>query len=563
MVDHRRMRWLLRVAGLSVLGLVWLGCTGPRAPLPAVARPNVLLVVADDLGYSDLGAYGSEIPTPNLDALAESGVLAADFYVSPRGVPTRAMLLTGVDHHLAGFGGVPERLTPEQEERTGSEGRLSRRVVTLATLLREAGYRTLMAGKWELGEAPEDDPAARGFERSFALLDAAASHWDDMKSATPGHERASYRLDGTPVEALPEGWFSTQGFTDFLIEALGAGDERPFFAYLAYQAPHGPLAVPEDWRGRSAGRYDEGYDAVRRRRLQRMQSATLVHEEVRPFPGIPTVPRWADLSEEQQRGQARRMELYAAMVENLDFHLGRLIEHLRETGAWDSTVVFFLSDNGAEPGDRGPAGMDERGRDWYAQQFPATQPEAWGGPDSFVEVGPAWAQVSMVPFRMFKGTQAEGGVRSPLLVSGPGVARGRRTHALLHVADVPATVLALAGASYPEEHRGVRLAPPAGRSLLPLLRRRTRLGEAGFRDWLGSELAGDAAVRTRRWKIVRMAPPFGSGQWQLFRIDRDPAELHDQAGPRPEKVQELLALWQQYAEGAGLAPDQKSSPSAR
>lgn len=548
---------------LWALAALWIGCTAPRTPADAVTRPNILVVVADDLGYSDLGVYGGEIATPTLDALARSGVVAVDFYVSPRGAPTRAMLLTGVDHHLAGFGDLPQRITPEQEGRPGFEGRLNRRVVTVATLLREAGYRTLMAGKWELGETPDDDPAARGFERSLALLGSAASHYGDMKSATPGRERAAYTRDGVPVESLPEDWFSTRGFTDFLIEALDAGDERPFFAYLAYQAPHGPLAAPDDWRDRYAGRYDEGYDAVRKSRLLRMKRATLVHEEVRPFPGIPTVPRWDDLSDEQRKSQARKMELYAAMVENLDFHLGRLFDHLRETGAWDHTVVFFLSDNGAEPGDRGPAGMDERDRDWYAQQFPETALERWGEPGTFVEYGPAWAQVSMVPFRLFKGTQAEGGVRSPLIVSGPGVARGRKTRALLHVTDVPATVLALAGASHPEKRGGRRLAPVEGRSMTTLLASWNGFHDKAFRDWLGFELSGDRALRTRDWKILEMAPPFGSGEWTLFRIDRDPAELFDRAEAKPERVQELVALWDHYAEERGLAPAQKPSASDR
>ena len=278
------------------------------------------------------------------------------------------------------------------------------------------------------------------------------------------------------------------------------------------------------------------------------------------------------------------MELYAAMVENLDFHVGRLLDHLREIGEFHDTLIVFLSDNGAEPGDRGPAGMDPRNREWYAQRFPESDLESWGRPGSFVEYGPAWAQVGMVPFRLFKGTQAEGGIRSPLIVSGPGVARrgpvGRKrpiVHVPLHVMDLTPTFLDLAKVSHPATYRDRSIAPLQGKSLLPLL-----AGEWSARhgphEWLGFEFAGDRAVRRGAWKLVSMSPPFGAGSWRLYRLDRDPAELYDLSEKDPEAKQELLALWQEYAKTNGVVlPEaesastdpprgpgaQKSSPSAR
>lgn len=516
-----------------------MGCLKPDVP-PPVGRPNILAVVADDLGYSDLGVYGSEIPTPYIDGLAASGMRATDFYVAPRGAPTRAMLLTGVDHHLAAPGGS---LSPD--------------VVTVASQLRDAGYHTVMAGKWELGEEPENSPSERGFERSFVLYDAAASHWEDMKSAVPGREQAHYEEDGVRVDALPGDYFSTRSLTDFVIESLAErrGDGRPFFAYLSYQAPHGPLAAPADWRDRFAGKYDAGFDEVRDARLLEMKKSGVVRKDVQPYPGIPTVPHWGTLTDDQKREQSRRMELYAAMVTSLDFQLGRLLDELRSAGELDRTLVVVLSDNGPEPGDRGPAGMDPRDREWYAHQFPETRLESWGMPGSFVEYGAAWAEVSSVPFRLFKGTSAEGGVRSPLVVSGPGVKPDWTSHAVMHVSDLTPTFLELAGV--PAADGSLR-----GRSLVAVLAD-DRDARHGPHEWLAFEYGGDRALRQGRWKLLWMDPPFGLSKWRLYRIDRDPAELWDRAEDKPNRMVEMTALWKEYADANGVpVPDEADDTAA-
>ncbi len=548
--------------GLAVIAALLSGaCRTPETPEPTRDQPNILVIVADDLGYSDLGVYGGEIPTPNLDALAASGTFATDFYVSSWGEPTRAMLLTGVDNHVAGFGASSRRLLPTQEGKPGYEGRLRPNVVTVSTLLGGAGYHTCMAGKWEIGSGPLNRPASRGFERSFALHDSSASHWSDMKSGVPGRDRAHFTENGRDVTKLPEDYFSTRFFTDFIAECIedNRADGRPFFAYLAFQAPHGPLAAPDEWRDRFAGRYAEGFDAIREARLLRMKQRKIVHPEVRPFPGIPTVPMWKDLSDEQKREQARKMEIYAAMVANLDFHVGRLLNYLRAIGEYHETLVVFLSDNGAEPGDRGPDGMDPRNRDWYAQQFPERGMEYWGRPGSFIEYGPAWAQVGTVPFQLFKGTLAEGGIRAPLVVSGPGVKRKRVTRALLHVADLAPTFLERAGVS-PEETVGDRwVAAIEGRSLAPLLSG-ARDARRGPHSWLGFAFSGDMAVRRDHWKLVRMPPPFGTGQWRLHRIDLDPSELYDRSERQPDVREELIGLWRLYAARNGVVVGSESEP---
>jgi arylsulfatase A-like enzyme len=559
---------ILGAASLALLGVALGGCRSTLLPEASRKQPNILLIVADDLGYSDLGCYGSEIPTPRLDELAEVGVRATDFYVAPRGAPTRAMLLTGVDNHVAGFSGRRMRAW-DQEGEPAQEGVLSSRVVTVASLLRNAGYYTVMAGKWELGTTPGALPHARGFERSFVLHDPTASHWADMKSAVPGRERAFYTRDGEVVERLPEHHFSTEAFTDFVIGGIEEGtDGHPFFAYLSLQAPHGPLAAPDDWRDRFAGHYDDGFDRIREVRLLRMKRKQLVREEVRPYPGIPTVPEWSELSDEQKEEQSRRMEIYAAMVANLDFHVGRLFDFLRETGRYDDTLIVFLSDNGAEPADRGPTGMDPRDSDWYAQQFPDTRQENLGQPGSFVEYGPGWAQVSTVPFRLFKGTQAEGGIRSPLIVAGPGVRRSARftrpriSRAVLHVTDLAPTFLELAGVEHPKTWQGRSVAPLRGRSLVDHLAGAFR-ARKGPHDSLGFGYAGSRALRRGRWKLVWMPPPFGADKWRLYRLDHDPSELWDKSAGHPEQVAELSALWERYARENGVPlPDGGEPPVA-
>ena len=531
---------------MALLMALLMACQGSDPAVEQeVARPNILLIVADDMGYTDVGFFGAEIATPNLDELAFAGLRFTNFHVGSSCSPTRAMLMSGVTNREVGV--------------SGPAAVLADNVATLPALLRDAGYHTYMAGKWHLGHQPRHSPTARGFESSFALVRAGDNH---LGASNYPDEDVAYRENGEPIENLPDGWFSSELYTDKLIEHIRANesDGVPWFGYLAFTAPHWPLQLPEDWIDRYAGRYDDGYDVVRASRVARARELGVLPDglDLEDFQGA--APAWVDLDGESQQTYARAMELYAAMVENLDHHVGRLLDYLREIGEYDDTLIVFLSDNGAEPGDRGPTGMDRRDQEWFSERFPARSFARWGKEGSFIEYGPAWAQVSMVPFRLFKGTQAEGGIRSPLILSGVGVeTRKSVTDALLHVTDLAPTFLELAKVPHPRQFQERSVAPLQGSSLLPLLSGRWR-ERNGPNEWLGMAFAGDRAVRRGDWKLVWMPPPFGAGKWRLYRLDRDPAELFDRAEEEEDKMAEGLELWEEYARANGVVLPTAAEP---
>ncbi len=513
-------------------------------------RPNILMIVADDLGYSDLSCYGGEIRTPNIDAIAARGLKATSFYVAPSCSPTRSMLLSGIDNHVAGLGNMAEWVGPAQRGKPGYEGFLSPNVPSLANLLRDAGYHTYMAGKWHLGDQPEQWPAGRGFERDLSLLQGAGSHWSDMLGLLPTEPKVTYTRNGKRLENLPADYYSSKNLTEFLIESIDeqGRDEKPFFAYLAYQAPHGPFAVPDDWKDRCKGRYDRGYDAIRQERLERQKKLGIVDSDTVNFPRLPTVPSWSSLTAEQKQFAARKMELYAAMIEYMDWQIGRLIDHLKRTGKYDNTVIVFMSDNGAAGEDMNDlvSRLAPAAKDWFEKTFD-NRPENWGSHKSAIEYGPSWAQVSSVPFRLFKGVVADGGIRAPLLVAGPGIKyRGTVHHSVLHVMDLLPTFLELAGVPAASRSQSSGVATPQGRSMWPMLAGNVTETRSSS-DWLGWELFGNRAIRQGDWKLLYLLPAAGgTGDWQLYNLREDPAEMRDLSTVHPEKREALLKLWEEY-----------------
>jgi arylsulfatase len=540
--------------------LTLLGTLGMVAALtvPAMAyaedaprRPNIVVILGDDLGFADMGSYGSEIKTPNLDALANEGVRFTNFYTHASCSPTRSMLLSGVDTHVNGLGNMDEWTAPNQTGVPGYEGYLNKQVVTLPQLLRDAGYHTYMAGKWHMGKAPDQIPAARGFERDFTLLDGGGSYWD-MSNVTAASPRLVFTEDGRYLTQLPKDYYATKTYTDKVISFIDAnhGDGKPFFAYVSHQAPHDPYHLPKEWRNRHVGEYDKGWDAVRQERLKRQIELGIQPPDTQLAERMWFIPDPVVLAPASRAILGKKMELYAGMVENMDFHVGRLVDHLKKIGEYENTVFIVFGDNGAEGTDlfkmiAGTPGS----RDFLfaAINWSQTDPNAWGDPGSFVGYGPMWAQVSMTPFSQYKGWLAEGGIRNALVVSGPAVkrAKGSLNHGVMHVADLMPTLLEVAGASYPKSNQGRELPPLIGKSWMPMLSGKADTIRTD-KDYLAWEVFGNRAVRQGDWKLRWQFKPYGKGEWELFNVAKDPAERKDVAAQNPDKVKALMALWEDY-----------------
>ena len=527
---------------------------------PAVAkkRPNILLIVADDLGYTDLGSYGGEIDTRVLDKLAQEGMRFTDFYVSPTCSVTRSMLLTGTDNHVAGLGNMGELLAPNQVGKPGYEGVLNKRVVTVASLLRDNGYHTYMAGKWHLGLERDEIPHARGFERDFSTLVGGGSHFDDAWNVEWQVPKMPYTEDGKPVKKLPRGFYSTKAYTDKMLQFIkdDRGDGKPFFAYLAYTAPHGPLHLPDNWLRRYKNRYDEGWDAIRHSRLARARELGIVSKRAKAAERLFFLPRSSAFTPAARVAQGRKMELYAGMVEYMDDQIGRIFDYLKETGQYDNTVIIFISDNGAEGNDLRAMVAGQVGSLGFLHgmnNFAEDAHNSLGRKGTYSEYGPAWAQVGMVPFRLYKGWTAEGGIRSPLIVSGPGVRHGGALNkkAILHVMDITPTILELAGIRHPSTYKGRRIARMQGKSWVRTLAGKSR-SPRGSNDWLGWELFNNRAIRKGDWKISWLYEPFGTEEWQLFHLASDPGEQFDLSARYPGKKLELIALWKKYERRNGV-----------
>ena len=556
-IHHRAWRRLGALGAAVSLAACSLTAPPPRAaPSTPAAKPNILLILADDLGYADLGAYGGEIATPHLDRLARGGATLTNFYASPFCSPTRAMLMSGTDNHVAGFGDMAELMLPEQRGKPGYEGYLSTKVAAIPEVLRAHGYRTVMAGKWHLGNAEEQSPAARGFDRSYAMTMGGASHFGDqfgIVATDPAKPpKALYRENGKLVDTPRQNFYSSEAFADRLLQYLEEtrGDGRqPFFAYLAFTAPHWPLHAKDEDIARYENRYVQGYDALRAERFERQKKLGLIPADSRLYTGHPKWPGWARLTPEQQKSEARRMAVYAAMVDNMDRQIGRVLAHLAKTGELDNTVVVFLSDNGAD----GNSVYDvARTREWVHKDMDNSTANV-GRPGSFVEYGPGWAQVGMTPFNMYKSFMYEGGISVPAIVWAPrqGVLAQQRPQ-VGHVMDIAPTLYELAGATHPAaKGTAAGVLPVKGRSLLAFLQGKSPSAYAPD-DAIGWELGGRKALRKGDWKIVYANAPWGKDTWELYNLAEDRTEQHDLAAQHPAKLAELLADWRRYVAENGV-----------
>lgn len=497
-------------------------------------RPNIVIIMADDLGYSDIGCYGGEIHTPNLDKLAENGLRFQRFYNAARCCPTRASLLTGLYPHEAGMGGMVSALDSDPEPGP-YQGYLDESTVTIAEVLKKAGYATYMSGKWHVGEKQDHWPVQRGFDRYFGLISGGSSYFELDKDTVRKRQMA---LDNSPWEPPVEGFYMTDAFSSygeqFIREHFDQQEEKPFLLYLSYTAPHWPLhALPEDIQ-KYEGKYDKGWDELRDERYERMQGMGIVDATFRLSPREEGVSSWQEV--ENKADWSSRMEVYAAMVHRMDEGIGKVVNTLKSHGVLDNTLIFFLSDNGASPEEISGRKMHD----------PSSQ---IGHPGSYVAYKKPWAIASNTPFRRYKRWLEEGGMVTPMIAHWPqGISQKGITKETGHVVDLMATCIELAETSYPEYFHGKSIKPMRGKSLAPVFK-----GEELDKNrdifW---EHFGHQAMRRGDWKIISKAPEF---EWELFDLSQDPTELTEIGAKNPEVLEEMTNDYANWAEKVGVKYD--------
>jgi len=508
-------------------------------------QPNILLVVVDDMGFADLSSFGSEIQTPNLDALANEGVKLSQFITSSVCSPSRASLLTGLSPHKVGFGNLAEELAPNQKNQPGYEGYLTDNAITIAQRLKDSGYATMMTGKWHLGKAKKASPFNKGFEQTFAMI-TNASHFADMKPAysPKPNDIAFYRENGEKLNKLPDNFsYSSQFFVDRLMQQLtNAEQDKPFFAMLSFSAPHWPIQAPDKAIDEFKGKYDLGYDVIAEKRLLEQKTLGLVPKSAILAPRPPKGQPWSNLSSADKQIQARSMEIYAAMISEVDKHTGRLFSYLKTTGKFKDTVVIFISDNGPEGHD-----LDET---WPKQAFPKIRSvidqtydftlENMGKPNSYTFYGPNWAWASSPSFNGHKGFQTEGGIRTAAFVYSPQFfPQGVINNEMITVKDVPATILEITGVN---ENTQDAFEKMTGQSMFTVLQ-----GNESKKIRIHiEETMGKISVRKGYWKLVKIQSSIKKNRWQLFNLKVDLGEGSNIAELHPNKVAELTAYWQKY-----------------
>ncbi|SFF05662.1 arylsulfatase [Thermophagus xiamenensis] len=513
---------------------------------PREERPNILIMMLDDMGYSDLGCYGGEIHTPNIDQLASQGIRFTQMYNTARCCPSRASLLTGHYPHRAGINGMGVNL--------------SMNTATIAEVLKENGYHTGMTGKWHLSETkPLDDPteqlrwlAHRVDYGSFSPLEnypcnrGFDEHWGVIWGVVNYFDPFSLVHNEKPIKEVPEDFYMTDFITEKSIELIDSysKDDKPFFLYVAHTAPHWPLhALPEDIE-KYKDTYKEGWDVMREKRYQRMVKMGIINRETYPLPANSSGKRWEDCEEKDY--EAACMAVHAAMIDRVDQGVGRIIQKLKETGQYENTIIMILSDNGASYERGYPPGFDRPGftRDSVMIEYNAHYP---GGETTWNYIGDAWASASNTPFRYWKMESYEGGIATPFIIHWPAGLKGKENsinHGVAHIMDILPTCLDVTGAKFPEYVNGRKVIPPVGKSLIPLIRDEN----VSLHDTLYWEHQGGRAIRTAMWKMSALP----GKQWELFRITEDHTETRDLADQYPEKVKELERAWEKWAVNVGI-----------
>jgi arylsulfatase/uncharacterized sulfatase len=505
----------------------------------AVERPNFVVIVLDDVALTDLAPYGGEAHTPNIQALAARGALLTQYRSSPLCSPSRAMLLTGVNNHRAGVGTIPETLPPAHESNPQYQGRIAPGVQTLATRLRAEGYRSYLTGKWHLGHGHGALPIAHGFDRSYTLDASGADNWE-QKPYMPYYQRADW-FEGAARATLPEDFYSSRFLVAQMIRYLEADRSRdqPFFAYIGFLANHIPLQAPTELVEKYRDTYQAGWDALRLRRWQQAQKLGLIAPASAPPEVHPNLRAWQQVPAEERALLTKGMAVHAAMLDAVDQELGKLITYLKQRGDYERTVFVLTSDNGPEPSDP----LAARGYGLWMRQHGYTRAlENLGGRRSIAYIGPEWANATASPSRLFKFHTSEGGLRVPMIIAGPGIVAGQKLDASAFVTDVTPTLLDLAKATaLPEKTLD-------GISLRPALAGAPSAGERS----IALEVAGNVAYYQGPYKLLKITRPWDDARWRLYDIRRDPSEAHDLSQQEPERLQTMIAAYQNYAAANGV-----------
>ena len=515
----------------------------------AAHHPNIVILLADDWGFTDVGAFGARYATPNIDALAKVGVRFSNFHVSGSCSPTRAMLQTGVMNHRNGLGNMPETIPPEHVGKPGYDTVLNHRVVTIGDMARAAGYRTYLTGKWHLGKDRARLPGARGYDRAFSLADAGADNFD-QRPIEGMYDKANWFEDGKPAN-LPKDYYSSRFVVQKMIDYIdsGAASGKPFLASVNFLANHIPVQAPDSDIARYAADYRDGWTALRAARAKRAAALGIVPEKL-PMVTMATTPDWAKLDAGERKAAVRVMQAYAGMATAMDREIGRLVAHLKAAGQYDDTVFVFLSDNGPEP--TNPY-SSLRNRIFLGMEYDTSTANI-GRRNSLSAIGPGWASAAAAPLSGYKFSAAEGGLRVPLIVAWPGNARIRAgviNNGFAHVTDIVPTLAELAGLPLPDGRwNGRAVEPVTGRSLVPMLEGRP--GSVHGDTPLGYELSGNAALFRGRYKLVRNLPPTGDGRWHLFDIASDPGETRDLSRDMPDRFAAMQADYRAYAKANGV-----------
>jgi len=538
------------ITGMMTCGLIF----AAQSETLSTGRPNIVLILADDLGFTDISPFGSEISTPNIAALAKAGISFTNYHTAGSCAPARAMLLTGVDSHRNGVPNIPEALPSEQKGFENYLGVLSDKVVTLATLLNDEGYHTYMTGKWHLGHAPELLPSAKGFERTIAMMDTGADNWE-QRPYLPIYEKANWYADGQ-AHTLPDDFYSSKYFVDKTIEFVdsNAGDGEPFFAYIPFQAVHMPVQAPREFSDKYSGMYDEGWTVMREKRRKAAELAGVIPENTEMVV-TPGTLEWDGLTDGQRRHHARRMEVYAGMVEAMDMHIGRLMDHLKAIGEFENTVFIFTSDNGAEGSNLVRVDETSLLTAWFNQVGYNADYDTLGEKGSFNAIGPNNATIAASPLAFYKFYASEGGLRVPLVMAGPGIAkRDQKTDEFVFVTDLTPTILSLAGV---EAHGGNWKDKPVEGMVGKDFSRFLSNDENDIHDAstaIGYELGGNRALFKGDYKVVFNRSAVNDQTWHLFNIKTDPGETNDLANDEPLRFKEMLNDYEEFVRENNVLP---------